>query len=150
VTIWLILGIVFLAGVVGGAVNALISDNGFILPKSVRTDDGRIVRPRFSRNVGIGGIAATISSGLYGPFAAYALIGGTAASNLEPVKLTLSALVGAVLVGVGGARWLTNEVDKTLLRVPASQAAAGEADNNKAARILTANPANALEVTGTR
>ena len=31
-TIWIILGIVFVAGALGGVVNALLTDNGFILP----------------------------------------------------------------------------------------------------------------------
>jgi hypothetical protein len=144
---WLILGVVFVAGGIGGIVNALMSDNGFVLPKSADTNDGRIVRPGFLGNILIGGIAAMISWGLYGPFAAYSLIGGTAATDSIPVAITLSAFVGAILVGVGGARWITNEVDKTLLRVAASQAAAGQADNEKAAKILISSPAQALDLT---
>ena len=146
-TFWLILTVVFMAGGVGGIVNALMSDNGFVLPKSTPTNDGRIVRSGFLGNILIGGIAAVISWGLYGPFAAYPLIGGTATTNSIPVTLTLSAFVGAILVGVGGARWLTNEVDKALLRAAASQAAAGPADSEKAAKILTASPAQALSLT---
>jgi hypothetical protein len=30
--------------------------------------------------------------------------------------ITLAGLVGAVLVGIAGARWLTNEVEKKMLR----------------------------------
>ena len=143
---WMILIVVIVAGAVGGIVNALMSDNGFVLPKSADTDDGRIVRPGFLGNILIGGVAAGISWGLYGPFAAYPLLGGAADANADPVQLTLSALVGAVLVGVGGARWLTNEVDKTLLRAAASQAAAGAADSETAAQILIASPARALSL----
>lgn len=146
-TFWLILGVVFVAGGVGGVINALMSDNGFVLPKSADTNDGRIVRPGFLGNILIGGLAAVISWGLYGPFAASRLIGDSVTTNSEPVFLTLSALVGAALVGVGGARWLTNEVDKTLLRVAASQAAAGQADSDKASQIMTASPAQALSLT---
>lgn len=143
--LWLIL-IVMLAGGLGGVVNALLSDNGFILPKSAETNDGRIVRPGFLGNILIGGTAAAISWGLYGPFSAYPLFGDTSTDTSEPIFLTLSALVGAVLVGVAGARWLTNEVDKTLLRVAASQAAAGPEDPGKASKILTASPAQALNL----
>lgn len=146
-TFWLILVVVLVAGGVGGAVNALLSDNGFVLPKAAPTNDGQIVRPGFVGNMLIGGIAAVISWGLYGPFGAYPLIGGTPTANSGPVVFTLSGLVGAVLVGVGGARWLTNEVDKTLLRAAASQAAAGAADSKKAAKILMASPAQALSLT---
>jgi hypothetical protein len=150
VTLLLILVVVWVAGGFGGAINALMSDNGFIKPKSADTNDGRIWRPGFLGNILIGGIAAVISWGLYGPFAAYPLIGGSAAASSEPVMLSLSAFVGALLVGVGGARWLTNEVDKTLLRAAASQAAAGPADIDKAAKIMTASPAQALSLTAQR
>ena len=149
-TFFLILVVVWVAGGIGGAINALMSDNGFVLPKAADTNDGRILRPGFLGNVLIGGVAAVISWGLYGPFAAYPLIGGSVPSGSASVMLSLSAFVGAVLVGVGGARWLTNEVDKTLLRAAASQAAAGTADSDKAAKILTASPAQALSLTSQR
>ena len=149
-TFFLILVVVWVAGGIGGAINALMSDNGFVLPKAADTNDGRILRPGFLGNVLIGGVAAVISWGLYGPFAAYPLIGGSVPSGSASVMLSLSAFVGAVLVGVGGARWLTNEVDKTLLRAAASQAAAGTADSDKAAKILTASPAQALSLTSLR
>jgi hypothetical protein len=149
-TFFLILVVVWVAGGIGGAINALMSDNGFVLPKAADTTDGRILRPGFLGNVLIGGVAAVISWGLYGPFAAYPLIGGSLPPGSASVMLSLSAFVGAVLVGVGGARWLTNEVDKTLLRAAASQAAAGAADSDKAAKILTASPAQALSLTSQR
>ncbi|MGH9337127.1 MAG: hypothetical protein ACRD21_25565, partial [Vicinamibacteria bacterium] len=117
-----------------------------ILPKAAETNDGRIVRPGFLGNILIGAIAAAISWGLYGPFSGYPLFGDTSTDTSKPIFLTLTALVGAVLVGVGGARWLTNEVDKTLLRAAASQAAAGPQDPDKASRILTASPAKALNL----
>jgi hypothetical protein len=145
--LWLILVVVFVAGGVGGIINALMSDNGFIRPKWADTNNGRIWRPGFFGNILIGGIAAIISWGMYGPFAAYYLISNTTPNNNEPIYLTLSAIVGAVLVGVGGARWLSNEVDKTLLRVAASQAASGPANKDRAAQILTASPAQALSLT---
>ncbi len=145
-TFGLILVVVFVAGGIGGVINALMSDNGFVLPKSADTGEGRIVRPGFLGNILIGGVAALISWGLYGPFAAYPLIGGAAASGAEPVMLSLSGFVGAVLVGVGGARWLTNEVDKSLLRAAASLAASAPGDAAKAARMMTASPAQALSL----
>lgn len=146
-TFWLILLVVFVAGSIGGVINALMSDNGFVIPTPVNTNDGRILKPGFLGNILIGGVAAVISWGMYGPFAAYALIGGTSTTGSEAVILTLSAFVGAILVGVGGARWLTNEVDKTMLRVAASQAAAGPADSDKAVKLMSASPAQALSLT---
>jgi len=54
--------------------------------------------------------------------------------------------VGGLLVGVGGARWLSNEVDKKLLRAAASKAASGQPDDQKAIRISAAPPAEALRI----
>jgi len=147
--LWNLLLIVFAAGAVGGIVNALLSDNGFILPRPETVGQGRIIRPGFIGNVVLGGVAACISWGLYGAFASAYVAGGpspTGEGASQALGLTLSALVGAVLVGVGGARWLTNEVDKTLLRSAAGEAAASEASPNKAMRIMTATPAGALRI----
>jgi hypothetical protein len=54
--------------------------------------------------------------------------------------------IGGLLVGVGGARWLTNEVDKKLLRAAASKAASGQPSDQKAIRISAASPAEALNI----
>jgi hypothetical protein len=45
------------AGAVGGVVNALMSDNGFVLPKTAHG----IIRPGYLGNVLIGAVAAGIS-----------------------------------------------------------------------------------------
>ena len=39
-SMWLMLLIVFLAGAVGGVVNALMTDNGFLMPKSEQASGG--------------------------------------------------------------------------------------------------------------
>lgn len=143
-SIWLIMGTVSLAGAVGGVLNALMSDNGFVLPQSAETEEGKILRPGYLGNIFIGAVAAFISWGLYGPFADYPLFKKGATADLE---LTIAALVGAIMIGVGGARWLTNEVDKTMLRTAASQAAAGGANVDIAAKLSMASPARALELT---
>jgi hypothetical protein len=39
-----------------------------------------------------------------------------AASERTRISFTFSALAGAFLVGVAGAKWITNEVDKKLLK----------------------------------
>ena len=57
---------------------------------------------------------------------------------------------GAVLVGVGGARWLTNEVDKKPLRAAAGAAAGTPPSSDLAARISTASPAGALRMAMTK
>jgi|RhiMetdeSRZDD1v2_1073273.scaffolds.fasta_scaffold22799_4 hypothetical protein len=111
--LWALLATVFGAGAVGGVVNALISDNGFVLPRREMVNGVLVIRPGFLLNVFVGGIAGAVSWGLYGPFGAWYMLGGTQEGR---GGLTLAALVGAVLVGVAGARWLTSEAEKKVLR----------------------------------
>ena len=147
-SLWILFAIVCAAGAVGGVVNALLTDNGFILPRPETTDIGRIMRPGFLGNILLGAIAAGISWGLYGPFAAALLFQFPSASAPPPpVGLSVSAFVGAVLVGIGGAKWLTNEVDKKLLRAAASQAVARQPNPAAAIQIATADPAEILRIT---
>ena len=144
--LWKYMTIIFAFGALGGVVNALLTDNGFILPKKEQRDNTKIIRPGFLVNIFIGGIAALVSWGLYGPFAAVFIIGGTNDPNLYSTGLSLSSVVGGLLVGVGGARWLSNEVDKKLLRAAASTAASGQPNDQKAIRISAAPPAEALRI----
>ena len=147
------LGLVFAAGCVGGLVNAWMTDNGFALPDRVANGAVHIVRPGFLGNMLVGGVAAGVSWGLYGPLAAVHIIGNPAAGALEAAVesgVTLAGLVGGVLVGVGGARWLTGEVDKRLLTAAAAQAALHPASARVAAAIATSSPAGALEMASTR
>jgi hypothetical protein len=138
-------GIVFLAGFIGGLLNAFMSDNGFGLPTLA---DG-IRRPGWLITAFIGGVAAVVSWGLYGPFTSYYVIGSApvGAPSTDTFGLTLGALATAVLVGIGGARWLTDHVDKQLLRAAAVVAARKVANQPRANEIATATPARALELT---
>ena len=143
--------LVLLAGAVGGAVNALMTDNGFLLPKSETTLSGAtILRPGYVGNMLIGGVAALVSWGLYGPLGGYIVAGTTQAlqANAAPERLGLSlaSLVGGLLVGVGGARWLSNEVDKNLLRAAASSAASKAPSESASKTIAMGTPAEALSV----
>ena len=142
--IWLALGVVAVAGALGGLVNAYLSDNGFLLSKREEVDGRTIVRPGAIGNVFIGAVAAVLSWALYGPLAPASVV-GTPAKDLE-VTLSLAAVAGAVLIGIGGARWLTNEVDKRLLNAAASAAASRPGDESAAARIEGARPAEALDI----
>ena len=146
--LWKYMAIIFASGAVGGIVNALMTDNGFTLPRTEAQGKVSIIRPGFLVNVFIGGVAALVSWGLYGPFAAVFIIGGTNDPGIASTGLSLSSIVGALLVGIGGARWLTNEVDKKLLRAAASLAASGEPSNKKALQISAATPADALKIAG--
>lgn len=106
---WTCAALISLAGALGGVVNALITDNGFVLPRIRRA----IWCPGFLANVLIGAFAAFASWSFYGSGAGVELASVTERTK---ISLTFSALAGAFLVGVAGARWITNEVDKKLLK----------------------------------
>ncbi len=151
VSMWIMFLIVLIAGAVGGAVNALMTDNGFLRPKMEKVDDKTsIFRPGYLGNILIGAVAAVVSWGLYGPLSPYYIIGTeqALAANVLPetVGLTLAALVGAIMIGIGGARWLTSEVDKNLLRATAAQAASSKPSAAASQQIAIATPAQALNV----
>ena len=98
------------AGMIGGIANALMTGNGGLsLPK---WKDG-VWYPGPLVNVFIGAVSALCSWALYG---AGATIDLARLNDRQEISLQLSAVVGALLVGVSGARWLTNEIDKRLLR----------------------------------
>jgi hypothetical protein len=146
--LWLSL-IVFSLGCLGGIVNALISDNGFMLPKTVVSGELKIWKPGFLVNLLVGGIAAFVSWGLYGPLSSTFILSTSPAETFPEAQtgLTLAAAAGAILVGMGGARWLTNEVDKKLLQAAASNAANRAAEPQMAAQILMASPEQAVRIT---
>lgn len=64
------------AGAFGGVLNALLSDNGFLLPRMADASGARILRPGALGNMLTGAVAAFISWGLYGPFASSYVLGG--------------------------------------------------------------------------
>jgi hypothetical protein len=123
------------AGAGGGLVNSLLTHNGFVLPEIVDLGGAKTVRPGFLGNLLIGSVAALISWGLN-------LKGLVSVGELE-----VQQLVGALLVGVAGSRWLTNEVDKSLLKATATRLAeTGAATSSQVATIQRASPAQALHI----
>jgi hypothetical protein len=93
----------------GGVVNALLSDNGFALPRK----ELGVWCPGAISNILIGAFAAFSSWAFYGSGASVEL----ADKGLRTaISLRFSALAGAFLVGVAGAKWITSEVDKRLLK----------------------------------
>lgn len=77
------------------------------------------------------------------------MFGTAAAMAKNPADefgVSVASFVGAVLVGVGGARWLTSEVDKNLLKAAASKAASSQSDPAAAQRIALASPIQALNI----
>lgn len=139
--------LILACGALGGLLNALMTDNGFLLPKKEEASGSEILRPGCAGNVLAGALAALVSWGLYGPLAAYQIFHvGSGASTAQPGGgLTLSALAGAVLVGVGGSRWLSNEADKKLLRATTAELAVHGPKPAEAANLAMATPAEALQ-----
>ena len=115
-SVWTCLFLVSVAGAAGGVINALLTDNGFILP---RRESG-VWCPGFLTNVLVGIAAAVISWAAYGSGASIDLANTTERTE---VSFRLTALAGAFLVGIAGARWITNEVDKQLLKESAREVA---------------------------
>ena len=108
---WICALLIVAAGALGGVVNSLLTDNRFILPQWKRG----IFCPGFLSNVLIGAFAAFASWAFYGSGASIDL-----ARPDEQVQLRLSAVAGAFLVGVVGARWITNESEKQLFQETAT------------------------------
>jgi hypothetical protein len=152
-----LLVIIAVLGALGGLVNALMSDNGFILPKRETAAGSNVLRPGFLGNMLLGAVAAIIFWGLYGPFAEVNVVGDDPREQPEvagPTQdeeddkygETLAGLIGVLVIGAGGARVITAEVDKRLLQATAAEAATKEADQGAAVDIATATPAKALDI----
>ena len=107
-TIWAV-GLVVGFGMIGGFFNALLTEQGLTLPGIDRLPGGhRILQPGFIGNVLTGGVTAIVLAGLYSPLGAVE-INAPQTANLH---LTVASLAGALLSGIGGARLLTQEVEK--------------------------------------
>lgn|SRR5215813_9402037 len=107
--VWIVMLWIGGAGLLGGLVNALISDDGLIIFRIQSLADGRrILRPGFLGNTLIGAITAMILAGLYTP------VGAVPMAGTLPYELTVQTLVGAVVSGVGGARLLNAEVNRRI------------------------------------
>ena len=116
---WGIIGSVGLTGLIGGLVNALMAHDGFFLPKMDDVSDGRkIWRPGFLGNMLIGAVTAVVLAGLYSPIGSLTLSDSKANPGYD---LTVAGLVGALLSGIGGARLLTQEVDRRFSNVTQEQ-----------------------------
>jgi hypothetical protein len=131
--IWTICAVVFGAGCFGGLVNALIAGELY-LPRIDRR--ARVWRPGWIGNVIVGGTAAFVFWGLYGPLASVQIIGDGAAPQ---VVLHVSELLGSVVSGIGGGRLLSAEVDRRLLR-----------SENQALTRTKANLAGTIDTLGRR
>lgn len=112
---------IFLAGCVGGLLNAFFPHQILVLPR-IRTIRGRrTLEPGWVGNVAVGGIAALAIWGLYGPHAGVDLL--APAEALAPLRL--GQLFAALLTGAAGGRVLTTQAARLSLQL--SNDALGEA-----------------------
>ena len=140
------IGIVMLSGAAGGIINALVSDNGFIIPSEETVEGASIIRPGFAGNIFLGAVCAFISWGLYGVFNNTVIYGNATGFISADIPITISAVACTVLVGVGGARWLTNEVDKKLQSIAAKAAVASKTSLDDVRKIPIVMPARPFYV----
>lgn len=139
---WICALIVLSAGGVGGVVNALLSDNGFVLPRRI----SGILCPGFLSNVLVGALAAFTSWAAYGSGAGVDVARAAGAGDERAqISLTFSALAGAFFVGVAGARWITNEVDKRMLKESVKIAADKNISKKQCEEIVKESPRHVLE-----
>lgn len=127
-----------LISLAGGLANALLSDNGFVTPKWRRG----IWCPGFFANILLGAIAAFISWALYGSGAGVD-IGQT--SERSMISLRFSALAGAFVVGIAGAKWLTGEVDKKLLKESVKVAGTKKLTAEECDQLVQGSPMEVLD-----
>jgi hypothetical protein len=139
---WICALLVLSAGGIGGVVNALLSDNGFILPRRIN----EILCPGFLTNILIGALAAFASWSSYGSGAGVELArNANAGLERAQISLTFSALAGAFFVGVAGARWITNEADKKLLKESVKVAGEKDLPREHCEEIVKKSPRRVLE-----
>jgi hypothetical protein len=104
-------------GAAGGIVNCAISGE-FSYPRFDAT--AKVWRPGWIGNVLVGGVAAVVVWGIYGPFASYDLVHG----NTAELHLTVAQLLTSLVVGLSGGKILTLMAEKQAERVSKNQLAA--------------------------
>ena len=143
---WWALALMAAMGVVGGLANAYMAEGVLKLPRRATAADGQqILIPGSVGNMGIGALAAALSWGLYGPAATQLVIG--AQVGPRRIDITFAALMGGILVGISGARWLSSEVDKKIQRSNiAALAAAPAAPPSLVRSMKGARPLQAMDL----
>ena len=118
--VWMVMALVFGAGCIGGATSLLTN----------RQEAAARTKPNFKSvawgllykntdcetlflgplgKVLVGGVAAVVFWGLYGPWADWPVLGGAPAT---PPKFTVAQLVAPVLMGYGGPDWLQEKSER--------------------------------------
>ena len=96
---------VLILGSVGGACTSFVSGE-FHLPGT--GEGGKVWKPGFIGSIVVGGVAALILWGFYGPAASFQLIGD--GGTEIPITFRVGEAIGSILAGVGGSRVLSQAV----------------------------------------
>ena len=145
--IWGLFGIICAAGAVGGLINALLTDKGFSLPQRVKVGAAQLYTPGIFGNILISAVAAGTSWSLYGPLARYISVGPIPDGVKQPtLNLSMYELGGALLVGIAGAKWLTSESEKSLLKASVVKAATSPPNTVKAQAMTFASASQVAEI----
>jgi hypothetical protein len=142
-SIWEMTGVIAAAGALGGIVNAILNSGSGYNIQLPRRGTNDVLQLGIFGNVLLGIVAALISWGLYGPVKDAVMLGSVPSGQL-PVNLTMTAAVGAIVTGIGGARVISNELDKKVLRNAGTGAAQVPADANLAVAMATLSPVKVL------
>jgi hypothetical protein len=133
--VWICTSLIIMAGALGGFVNALISSNGFALPRRIS-------------GIWCPGALSTILIGAFAAFASWAFYGSGAdfdlADSRAVIHLRYSAVAGAFLVGVVGAKWITNEADKGLLKESVKMAATKDISKEQTSDLVSGTALDVL------
>lgn len=123
-------------GAAGGLINALVTENGVALPQR---DPHRRMLLRLGAigNILVGMFAAFLAWTLYSP------LSGASTITFPPATLSLGA---SGLAGFAGARWLTAEVEKRVLKGAVGEALASAADPQAAGLVAGASPVEAARI----
>ena len=109
-TTFMVILVLFGAGCLGGFTNAAMVGE-MRLPHT--DSDAKVFRPGWLGNVLVGGVAAVVFWGLYGPMAD-AIVVGPADPNGKVATLLVSELFAGIVTGIGGGRLLTFAVEKQM------------------------------------
>jgi len=135
---WTCALLITVAGAIGGAVNALLTDRGIVTPRIMRG----ILYPGFFSNLLIGAFSAFSSWALYGSGAGIDI---AVTAERAQISLHFSALAGAFLVGVAGSKWLASEVDKRLFKESVKVAGAKNLTPEECDKIVQGSAMEILE-----
>ena len=133
---WICVLLISVAGGAGGFVDALMTNNGFAIPRKIEG----IWCPGALSTMLIGAFAAWASWAFYGSGVGIDLADPTVRPHLQ-----MPALAGAFLVGVVGGKWITNEADKRLLKESVKVAASKDFSREKAEAIVSGSPLEILK-----